>query len=606
MQSTRNIAIIAHVDHGKTTLVDALLHQSGLFSGRTEITERVMDSNDLEKERGITIFSKNASIQFGDFKINIVDTPGHADFGGEVERILRMVDGVVLLVDAAEGPMPQTRFVLQKSLALGLMPIVVINKVDRSDARIEEVEDEVLDLFIQLEADEHQLEYPTLYACGRDGICATEAEGVATATNLKCLLDSVVETIPAPNVDQNGATQMLVSNIEHSEFVGRMVVGRLERGKIFKGQELVCINADHEQIRSKVTRVEVFSGLGRTEVQEAPAGEIVAVAGFLAADIGDTLTDPETPEALQRLEVSEPTVAVYFHVNDGPFAGQEGKYVTSRQLRERLWKEALYDQALWVEETKAMDTFRVKGRGELHLSILMENMRREGYEFCVSRPEVLLKEDENGKLLEPVEEAVIDVPNEFSGAIIEKMGLRKGTMEDMKNQGERTRITFAVPTRGLIGLRTEFLSATKGQGLLTHRLREYAPYHGEIKNRIRGVLISMDKCTTVPYAIFNLEDRGEFLVGAGVPVYEGMIVGIHTRPNDLVVNVGKTKKLTNVRASGTDDAVLLTPPRKMSLESYLEFINDDEWIEITPQSIRARKKILDFHKRKQASKSPSA
>ena len=594
----RNIAIIAHVDHGKTTLVDAMLRQAGVFRENQEIAERVMDHNDQERERGITIFAKNAAIQYGGVKINIVDTPGHADFSGEVERILRMVDGCLLLVDAAEGTMPQTRFVLSKSLALGLRPVVVINKIDRPDQRVTEVEDEVLDLFISLAANDDQLEFPTIYASGREGRAATTREGFADCKDLKPLFEAIINTVPAPKCSPEGGFQLLVSNIEHSDFVGRQAVGRVERGVVRKGQSVVRLGKDGLTKNARVTRIDVFEGLNRREVESAEAGNIVILAGIDDIDIGDTVADSQVPEALARLVVAEPTVAMYFRVNDGPFAGKEGKYVTSRQIRDRLFKERLYDQALRVEETDSTDSFKVSGRGELHLSVLIEKMRREGYEFCVSRPEVLIKTDASGNKLEPVEEAIVDVPNEGAGTVIELFGRRRATLEDMVQQGDRTRMRFAVPTRGLIGFRTEFLTATKGEGILNHRFRDFGPWQGAIANRLQGVLISLEAGTSVPYGMFNLQDRGEFLIHAGVPVYVGMIVGVNSRSGDMVVNVCKEKKLTNMRASGKDENVSLTPPRKMSLESWLEFINDDEYIEVTPQTIRARKKILDHSARR--------
>ena len=600
----RNIAIVAHVDHGKTTLVDALLSQSGLFRDNQSVEERVMDSNDLEKERGITILSKIASVRYGDIKIQLVDTPGHADFGGEVERILRMVDGVLLLVDAAEGPMPQTRFVLERSLALGLKPIVVVNKVDRPDQRVEEVIDEVLDLFIDLGADDDQVDYPVVFASGRDGVACDELADFGNAENLEPMFKAICNHIPEPSADPDKPYAMLISNIEQSEFVGRQSIGLVEQGRLAKGDNIVCIGADDE-VTGRVTKIEVFEGLGRKEVESVEAGDICVIAGFEKSQIGDTLTQVDDPQPLPRIEVSKPTVAMFFHVNDSPFAGLEGDHVTSRQIRDRLWREARYDQALEVTDTDKMETFRVAGRGELHLSILIEKMRREGYEFCVSRPQVLIRE-EDGKKLEPVEIAVADVPSDATGAVIERIGRRKGNMIDMKPQGNRSKLTFEVPTRGLIGFRTEFLSITKGEGILASQFKGYAPWTGAIEQRMKGVMISMEKTTTVPYAIFKLEDRGEFIIGSGVDVYAGMILGICNRPGDLVVNIGKGKQLTNVRASGSDEAVLLTPPIDLSLEGYLEFINDDEWIEVTPKNIRARKQILDHNLRKQDQKRRAA
>ncbi len=599
MPALRNIAIIAHVDHGKTTLVDAMLRQAGIYHANQQVAERVMDSSDIERERGITIFSKNASVRYGETKINIVDTPGHADFGGEVERILRMVDGVILLVDAAEGPMPQTRFVLGKSLELGLKPIVVVNKVDRPDARIGEVVDEVLDLFIALGADDSQIDYPVLFGSGRAGFMDTKPGGASK--NLEPLFQAIIQHIPAPAVSDSGPLQILVSSLDHSEFVGRQGVGRIERGTIRRGDQAVRIAVDGKQTKHRINRLEVFEGLGRSEVEVAAAGEIVVVAGIDEIDIGETIADAVAPEGLPPLKVDEPTLAVEFIVNDSPFAGREGKYVTSRHLRARLYAEAIKDRALRVSDGEQADTFRVMGRGELHLGILIEKMRREGYEFAVSRPEVLTREHD-GQREEPMEEVVVDVPAEYVGTVIERLGRRKGNMTEMTEQGDRTRLRFTIPTRGLIGFRTEFLSATRGEGVLNHRVVGWGPWLGPIPQRQRGALVALEACDTVAYGLFQLEDRGEFFVGAGIPVYGGMIVGEYNKQGDLVVNVGKSKKLTNVRASGSDDAVNLTPPRRMSLENWLEFINDDELIEATPESIRGRKKLLDPDARKRAAK----
>lgn len=596
MNELRNVAIVAHVDHGKTTLVDAMLRQAGVFHARQDVVDRVMDSNDLERERGITIFAKNAAVRWGNVKINLVDTPGHADFSGEVERILGMVDGILLLVDAAEGPMPQTRFVLAKSLELGLKPVVVINKIDRPDRRIAEVEDEILELFINLGATEEQIEYPVLYASGRAGFARLKPDD--NSETLEPLMQALIATIPPPACDPKGATQVLISTLDHSEFVGRQGIGRVERGRIARGQHVVRIDRDGNLHAAKVIRLDVFEGLKRVEVDTAEAGDIVVISGIEDLDIGETVADPAKPEALKPLKIDEPTLSVEFRVNDSPFAGRDGKYVTSRHLRARLYKEALYDRALRVEATDEADTFRVSGRGELHLAILIEKMRREGYEFAVSRPEVIVRHSPRGRE-EPMEEVVIDVPNESAGTTIERLGRRRGTMISMQVMGDRTRLIFEVPTRGLIGFRTEFLSATRGEGILNHRMTGYGPYLGEIPERNRGALVALETCDTVPYALANLEDRGDFFVGPGTPVYGGMIVGECNRPGDLVVNVGKTKKLTNVRAAGSDDNIILSPPRKMSLEAYLEFINADEWIEVTPTAIRARKRILDHEKRKQ-------
>ena len=595
MTELRNIAIIAHVDHGKTTLVDAMLRQAGVFRQNQDVAECVMDSNDLERERGITIFAKNASIEYGGVKINIVDTPGHADFGGEVERILGMVDGVILLVDAAEGPMPQTRFVLQKSMESGLTPVVLINKIDKPDARLGEVEDEILDLFISLGGDDVNMDYPVLYGSGRAGYMNKDSS--LRSGDLLPLFDTILSTVPPPKCKLEGPVQVRIANLEHSDYVGRQGIGRVERGTIKSGATLMVIHRDGSQGKARVNRLEVFSGLGRRTVDAASAGDIVIVAGFEDIDIGETICDLEQPEALPVLAIDEPTISVEFKVNDSPFAGREGKFVTSRNLRDRLFREALYDRALRVEETGSADTFKISGRGELHICILIEKMRREGYEFAVSRPEVLLKE-EDGQSLEPLEELICDLPQEYAGTIIERIGRRKGTMMDMRAVGDRTRLTFDIPTRGIVGFRTEFLSATRGEGVMNHRKKGWCPYQGEIAQRQRGALIALEQCDTVAYGMFQLQDRGDFFLGAGVPVYGGMVVGEHSRPGDLVINVGRTKKLTNVRASGTDDAVTLTPPRVMGLEQFLEFINDDELIEITPQSIRPRKRLLDPEARK--------
>lgn len=595
MVELRNIAIIAHVDHGKTTLVDAMLRQAGVFRQNQDVVECVMDSNELERERGITIFSKNASIEYGGVKINLVDTPGHADFGGEVERILGMVDGVLLLVDAAEGPMPQTRFVLQKSLEAKKTPIVLVNKIDKPDARLGQVEDEILDLFISLGGDDANLEYPVLYGSGRGGYMGKDPS--ARSGDLVPLFDTILATVPKPQCRVEGPLQLRIANLEHSEYVGRQGVGRIERGAIKVGETLTLIHRDGSQIKARVNKLEVFSGLGRRAVESASAGDIVVVAGFEDIDIGETLCHPEHPDPLPVLEIDEPTIAVEFKVNDSPFAGREGKFVTSRQLRERLFREALYDRALRVEETDAADTFKVSGRGELHVCILIEKMRREGYEFAVSRPEVLLKEID-GKVMEPLEELVCDVPQAYAGAVIERLGRRKGAMLDMRAIGDRTRLTFDIPTRGIVGFRTEFLSATRGEGVMNHRKKGLCPFQGDVAQRSRGALISMEQCDTVAYALFNLQDRGDFFFGAGVPTYGGMIVGEHSRAGDLILNVGKAKKLTNVRASGADENIILTPPRIMGLEQFLEFINDDELIEVTPQAIRPRKRLLDADARK--------
>lgn len=611
--SIRNIAIIAHVDHGKTTLVDHMLRQAGTFRENQQVAERVMDSNPLERERGITILAKNTAVRWGETKINIVDTPGHADFGGEVERILRMVDGVILLVDAAEGPMPQTRFVTRKALELGLQPIVVVNKIDRGDADPHRVHDEVLELFLELEADDHQLDCPFLYAIGRDGVAmhSLEEERVSLAP----LFDTIVRTIPAPRGDAEGPFQMLVSTIDYSPYLGRLAIGRIERGVARVGEAVVMLDADTfapgqpvpAEARSRITRLYTFRGLEREEVETAAAGDIVALAGLQGVEIGATVCDPAAPEPLAGIKVEEPTVSVDLMVNTSPFAGREGRFVTSRQLRERLFKELESNVALRVEETESPDTFTVSGRGELHLGILMETMRREGYEFAVSRPRVILKKGPAGELLEPYEEATIDVPESFMGAVIEKLGQRRGEMLEMRNPGGGlVRLIYKVPARGLFGYRQEFLTDTRGEGTLHHRFLEYGPYAGAMSTRSRGVLVSMTGGESVAYAIFQLQERSTFFISPGVAVYEGMIVGENSRAGDMEVNVCKEKKLTNIRAAGSDENILLEPPRKLTLEDALCYIADDELVEVTPQSLRLRKRLLNASDRKKASRAASA
>jgi len=605
----RNIAIIAHVDHGKTTLVDQMLRQAGTFREGQKVEERVMDSNPLEKERGITILAKNTAVRWNDVKINIVDTPGHADFGGEVERILRMVDGVILLVDAAEGPMPQTRFVTRKALELGLQPIVIVNKVDRSDARPREVHDEVLELFIDLDANDKQLDAPFLYATGRDGWAGTTPERDDSDGTLTALFDTIVERIPTPDVDPEGPFQMLVSTLDYSSYVGRIGIGRIERGSVKVGQPVALLPLgdagpvpEGEAERSKVVSLYAFEGLQRAEVKGASAGEIVALSGLDGIEIGKTITAPEHRDRLRGIAVEEPTMSVDFTVNDSPFAGQSGKYVTSRQLRDRLYKELERNVALRVEDTAAPDTLSVSGRGELHLSILMETMRREGYEFQVSRPRVILRE-ENGETLEPYEEAAIEVPEELMGPVMEKMGQRRGEMSDMKPTGQGTvRIRFEVPARGLFGYRSEFLTDTRGEGQLHHRFSTYGPWAGPIEGRRRGVLVADREGQALGYALFNLQERATMFVGPGTPVYNGMIVGEHVRPGDLDVNVCKGKKLTNMRTQSTDENIKLEPPRPITLEMALEFIEEDELIEVTPDAIRLRKRHLELNLRKKAAK----
>ncbi|CAN5650413.1 translational GTPase TypA [soil metagenome] len=603
--SIRNIAIIAHVDHGKTTLVDHMLRQAGTFRENQQVAERVMDSNPLERERGITILAKNLSVRWGDTKVNIVDTPGHSDFGGEVERILRMVDGVILLVDAAEGPMPQTRFVTRKALELGLQPIVVINKIDRGDADPHRAHDEVLELFMELEADDHQLDCPFLYAVGREGVASRELED--ERTDLSPLFETVLETIPAPRGNASGPFQMLVSTIDYSPYLGRLAIGRVERGVARVGDPVLLLAHDAEDAaggtRSRISKLFVFSGLERTEVEQASAGDIVALAGLPNVEIGSTVCDVDNPDRLEGIAVEEPTVSVDVMVNTSPFAGREGKFVTSRQLRERLMKELESNVALRVEETDSADTFTVSGRGELHLGILMETMRREGFEFAISRPRVILKRGEGGELLEPYEEVTIDLPEKLMGAVIEKLGQRRGEMLEMKNPGGGlVRLIYRMPARGLFGYRSEFLTDTRGEGLLHHRFLEYGAYVGTMNTRSRGVLVSMIDGESVAFSLGNLQERSTFFIAPGVAVYEGMVVGENSRTGDMEVNVVKGKKLTNMRASGSDDNVLLEPPRLMTLEDAMGYIADDELIEVTPKSVRLRKRLLNASDRKKASR----
>jgi len=589
-EDIRNIAIIAHVDHGKTTLVDKLLRQSGTFRDNEKIADRVMDSNDIERERGITILAKNTSIRYKGMKINIVDTPGHADFGGEVERILKMVDGVLLLVDAFDGPMPQTKFVLRKSLELNLTPIVVINKIDRPGARPHEVLDEVFSLFLELGANDHQLDFATIYASAKLGYAKFEIED--PSDDLGPLYETIISKIPCPPGDQYSTFQMLITNIDYSDFLGRIAIGRIMRGTIKSGQTLTVVKKDQTQYNGKVVKLYAYEGLKRQEIETASAGEIIALAGLEEIEIGETVTDPSNPEALDPIHVDEPTISMNFIVNNSPFAGQEGKFVTSRHLRERLYKELLSNLALRVEDTENMDTFKVSGRGELHLCILIENMRREGYEFQASRPEVIYKKID-GQLMEPMEYLIIDVPEDYMGVVIEKLGKRKAEMKNLVHlENNQAKIEFVIPARCLIGYRGEFMTDTRGTGVMNHVFHDYEPYKGDITGRQNGVLISMDLTETIAYSLWGLQERGELIVPPQTKVYEGMIVGKHSRENDLVVNVGKGKKLTNMRASGSDEAVRLEPIRPMSLEDYIEFISDDELVEITPQSFRLRKKIL--------------
>ncbi|MDO5411504.1 MAG: translational GTPase TypA [Lachnospiraceae bacterium] len=595
----RNVAIIAHVDHGKTTLVDQLLRQSGIFRENQEVEDRVMDSNDLERERGITILSKNTAINYKGVKINVVDTPGHADFGGEVERVLKMVDGVILVVDAFEGAMPQTKFVLRKALELDLAVMVCINKIDRPDARVEGVIDEVLDLFIELDASEEQLDCPFIYASAKGGYAVRDLED--TPEDMCPLLDTILEYIPAPTGDPEAPTQMLISTIDYNEYVGRIGVGKVENGSLKINQDVVLVNAHdaNKKIRVKVSRLYKFDGLGKTEVESAEIGDIVAVSGIAELHIGDTLCAPEAPDPIPFQKISEPTIAMQFIVNDSPFAGQEGKFVTSRHLRERLFRELNTDVSLRVEETDTTECFKVSGRGELHLSILIENMRREGYEFAVSKAEVLYKEDEKGHLLEPMEQVYIDVDEEFSGNVIQKLSQRKGELVGMHSNGTGgTRLEFLIPARGLIGYRGEFMTDTKGTGIMNTVFDSYGPFKGEISYRKQGSLIAFETGESITYGLFNAQERGVLFIGAGEKVYAGMVIGQNGKGVDIEVNVCKKKQLTNTRASGSDDALHLVPPKVMSLEQALEFIDTDELLEITPTHLRIRKKILDAATRK--------
>ncbi|MBE6861668.1 MAG: translational GTPase TypA [Ruminococcus sp.] len=591
-EDLRNIAIIAHVDHGKTTLVDEMLKQGGAFRENQAVAERIMDSNDIERERGITILAKNTSVCYNDIKINIIDTPGHADFGGEVERVLKMVDGVLLLVDAAEGPMPQTRFVLSKALEMGHKIIVVVNKIDRPDARLDEIGDEVLELLLELDANDDQLESPILFCSGRSGTASLSQ--YEAGTDLKPLFDTIINYIEPPKGEEEGPLQMLISSIDYNEYVGRIGIGRIERGSIRVNQQVtVCDYTESKKsYNSKIVSLLQIQGLNRVPAQEATVGDIVWISGIENITIGDTICATDAPEALPFVKISEPTVEMTFSVNDSPFAGREGKFVTSRQLRERLFKELLKDVSLRVTETDSTDSFRVAGRGEMHLSILIENMRREGYELGVSTPRVLLKEGEDGRKLEPIERLVIDVPEDCVGSVMEKVCSRKGEMVDMHPQGSRTRIEFLIPARGLFGYKSEFLTDTKGEGIMSHVFEGYEPYKGDIDRRNTGSLVSFESGEAVTYGLYNAQERGQLFITAGTPVYEGMVVGASPKTDDLVVNVCKRKHLTNTRASGSDDALRLVPPRVLSLEDCLEFLADDELLEVTPESLRIRKRIL--------------
>ena len=601
-EDVRNIAIIAHVDHGKTTLVDELLKQSGVFRANQEVAERVMDSNDIERERGITILSKNTAVFYKDTKINIIDTPGHADFGGEVERVLKMVNGVILVVDAFEGSMPQTKFVLKKALELNLPVIVCINKIDRPEARPAEVVDEVLELLMDLEASDEQLDCPFVYASAKGGYASLDPE--VQGKDMTPLFDTILDYIPAPEGDAEAPTQVLISTIDYNEYVGRIGVGKVDRGTISVNQDVVIVNHhDPDKMRKvKVSRLYEFDGLNKVEVQSATIGSIVAISGISDLHIGDTLCSPEAPDAIPFQKISEPTISMQFNVNDSPLAGTEGKFVTSRHLRDRLFRELNTDVSLRVEETDSTDSFKVSGRGELHLSVLIENMRREGYEFSVSKAEVLYHYDENGKKLEPMELAYIDVDDEFSGSVIQKLGERKGELRNMHtNSNGSTRLEFSIPARGLIGYRGEFMTDTKGTGVLNTIFNGYEPYKGDIQYRKQGSLIAFESGESITYGLFNAQERGALFIGPGVKVYAGMVIGQTGKAEDIEINVCKTKKLTNTRSSSADEALKLTPPRILSLEQALEFIDTDELLEITPKSLRIRKKILDPTLRKRAS-----
>lgn len=606
-ENIRNIAIIAHVDHGKTTLVDELLKQSGVFRSNQAVVERVMDSNDIERERGITILSKNTAVYYKDTKINIIDTPGHADFGGEVERVLKMVNGVVLVVDAFEGAMPQTKFVLKKALELELPVIVCINKIDRPEARPNEVIDEVLELFIDLEANDEQLDCPFVFASAKSGVACLDLN--QTPENMQPLFETILDYIPAPEGDPDADTQMLISTIDYSEYVGRIGVGKIDNGSIKVNQDVVLVNEhDSEKFQKvKISKLYEFDGLKKVEVTEAKFGSIVAISGITDIHIGDTICSPNNPQPIPFQKISEPTIAMEFLVNDSPLAGQEGKYITSRHIRDRLFRELNTDVSLRVEETESADCFKVSGRGELHLSVLIENMRREGYEFAVSKAEVLYKYDERNKKLEPMERAFVDVPEEFAGNVIEKLSQRKGELQGMSMAtGGYTRLEFLIPSRGLIGYRGEFMTDTKGNGIINTIFEEYGPFKGEIQYRKQGSLIAFESGETITYGLFNAQERGTLFVGPGEKVYGGMIVGQNGKAEDIEVNVCKRKQLTNTRASGSDDSLKLTPPKVLSLEQALEYIDTDEYLEVTPESLRIRKKILDPTQRMRAKRNSNS
>ena len=603
-EDVRNIAIIAHVDHGKTTLVDELLKQSGVFRENQEVEERVMDSNDIERERGITILSKNTAVYYKGTKINIIDTPGHADFGGEVERVLKMVNGVILVVDAFEGAMPQTKFVLRKALELTLPVIVCINKIDRPEARPDEVIDEVLELFMDLDASDEQLDCPFIYASAKSGVAVLDLTD--EERDMKPLFETILDYIPAPEGDPDADTQVLISTIDYNEYVGRIGVGKVDNGTIKVGMDAVVVNEHNPERQGKVriSKLYEFDGLSKVDVKQATIGSIVAVSGIADISIGDTICSPENPKAIPFQKISEPTIAMQFIVNDSPFAGLEGKYVTSRHLRERLFKELNTDVSLRVEESDSTDSFKVSGRGELHLSVLIENMRREGYEFAVSKAEVLYKKDENGKLLEPMETAYIDVPEEFTGTVIEKLSQRKGELQNMGTaNGGYSRLEFRIPARGLIGYRGEFLTDTKGNGIMNTAFDGYAPYKGDIQYRKQGSLIAFETGESVTYGLFGAQERGTLFIGPGEKVYSGMVIGENAKTDDIEVNICKTKHLTNTRSSSADEALRLTPPKVLSLEEALDFIDTDELLEVTPKNLRIRKKILDPKMRKRGNRS---
>ena len=599
----RNVAIIAHVDHGKTTLVDALLKQSKVFRDNEVVAERVMDSNDLEKERGITILAKNTSVHYNGVKINIVDTPGHADFEGEVERVLKMVDGVVLLVDAFDGPMPQTREVLKKALGLNLKPIVVINKIDRPGAQPLKVVDKVLELFMDLDATEEQLDFPVIYASAKNGIAKMKLED--ESDNIYCIFDTIIKEIPAPQVDVNGDMQLLVSNIGYDDYLGRLAVGRVERGTLKANQAVVVCKDEDKTVNGRIAKVFTYEGLNKVETEEVPAGDIVSISGISDINIGETICDINHPEKIPFVNIDEPTVSMTFSVNDGPLAGREGKYVTSRHIRERLMKELERNVSLRVKDTDRAESFEVCGRGELHISVLIENMRREGFELLVARPKVIFKEIDGVKC-EPMENLTVNVPDDCVGTVIQKLGLRKGEMTNMEPaEPGHTKIEFNIPARGLIGYRTEFMTDTRGEGTMASVFSEYAPFKGDITSRTRGTIVAFEAGTSITYGLYNAQLRGELLIGPGVEVYEGMVVGINSRNEDLTINVCKEKHLTNTRSSGADDALRLVPPKKMSLEESIELIAEDELVEVTPENIRIRKKILDTKTREREAKRAS-